>query len=70
VNGLEDEYNGALKCDVRDAMSAESKAEIQQLGFKTHGLVIYDTAGNIKAKLDGHRLSEKEIRDAVQMALN
>jgi len=70
VNGLENEYNGALKCDVRDGMTAESKAEIQQLGFKTHGLVIYDTAGNIKAKLDGHRLSEEEIRSAVQTALN
>jgi len=70
VNGLEDEYNGALKCDVRDGMSAESKAEIQQLGFKTHGLVIYDTDDKIKAKLDGHKLSEEVIRDAVQTALN
>lgn len=70
MNGLENEYNGALKCNVEDALSPEGKTEVQKLGFKTHGLVIYDTAGNIKAKLDGHRLSEKEIRDAVQTALN
>ncbi|MCK6622282.1 MAG: hypothetical protein HUU32_06500 [Calditrichaceae bacterium] len=69
MNGLETEYNGALKCEIKDGTTPESKAEIRQLGFKTHGLVVYDLAGNIKAKLDGHQLSEEEIREALGKAL-
>jgi len=69
VNGLEKEYNGALKCEVRNAFSPESQKEISQLGFDTHGLVIYDAAGNLKAKLDGHLLSEEAIRKAVNKVM-
>ncbi len=65
MNGLDKEYGNALKCEVRNAFAPESKKEISQLGFNTHGLVIYDAEGNLKVKLDGHLLSEEAIRKAV-----
>lgn len=69
MNGLEAEYQGALKCDVRNARSPQGQAEIKALGFQTHGLAIYDAAGNLKTKLDGHQLSEEEIRAAVKLVM-
>ncbi|RMH85112.1 MAG: hypothetical protein D6681_16365 [Calditrichaeota bacterium] len=69
MNGLEKEYKGALKCEVRNAFSPQSKKEIADLGFQTHGLAIYDPQGHLKVKLDGHRLSEETIRDAVQSVM-
>ncbi len=69
VNGLEQEYNGDLECDIQDATTEESRARIQGFGFANHGLVVFDRSGNLRAKRDGHMLGEREIRAAVETAL-
>ena len=69
MNGLEKEYQGELKCEILDASTPESKAQIDSYGFGTHGLVVFDGKGNLKQKIDGHKMSEKEIRSAVNMAM-
>ncbi|MFQ5639502.1 MAG: hypothetical protein ACE5IR_16070 [bacterium] len=66
MNGLEQEYAGVLDCDVLDATTAESKAEIQALGFGTHGMVFLDEQGAVVKKLDGHRMQEPLIREALK----
>ena len=69
VHGLEQEYNGILDCDIQDATTEESRARIQGYGFANHGLVVFDRSGTLRAKLDGHMLGEKEIRAAIEIAL-
>jgi hypothetical protein len=38
-------------------------------GFSSHGLVIQNGAGDVVAKLDGHMLTEPQIREALDGAL-
>ena len=66
VNGLEEEYQGTLECEILDATTSDSKAQIQAYGFGNHGLVIFDAQGNVEKKMDGHLMTEPEIRQAVQ----
>lgn len=66
MHGLEEEYRGALKAEIRDATTPKHKAEIREHGFETHGMVIYDAEGQLKKKLDGHLMQEPEIRRAVR----
>jgi hypothetical protein len=70
VNGLEEQHKGVLSCEVRDATDESGKADIAELGFGTHGMVIYDADGNILKKMDGHLMSEEEINLAVKEALD
>lgn len=70
VNGLEQEYDGALDCEVLDAMTAESQAKIQEYGFGNHGLVVFDGEGNLRVRIDGHLIEEAAIRAAVSSVLD
>ncbi len=65
MNGLEEEFQGTLKCDVLDATTAENKAQIKAYGFGNHGLVVFDGQGNVQKKMDGHLMGEPEIRAAL-----
>ena len=65
VNGLEEEFDGALACDVVDATTEKSKTEIAGYGFDNHGLVVFDTDDTAKWKKNGHHISEAEIRTAL-----
>lgn len=70
MNGLEKEYEGQLTCEIKDATDDAGKAAVKALGFKNHGLVIYDAkTENLLSKIDGHIISEEEIRKAVTSAL-
>lgn len=66
MDGLEKEYQGALRCEVLDATTSENKAQIRAYGFGSHGLVIFDAQGIVKKKMDGHFMREPEIRHALQ----
>ena len=66
VNGLEEEFKGALECEVLDAMTAENKAQIKAYGFDNHGLVVFDAQGTVRSKLNGHLMREPEIRAALK----
>ena len=65
VNSLEKEFQGALQCEVLDALTAENKEKIKGYGFDNHGLVVFDAHDNIKKKMNGHLMREPEIRAAL-----
>lgn len=66
MNGLEEQYTGTLECEILDATTEESKAQIKAYGFGNHGLVIFDGEGNLQKKMDGHKMQEPQIRQALQ----
>lgn len=65
MNGLEKEYDGALKVEEIPTTRPESKRLIDQYQLTTHGMLIFDEKGDLAKKLDGHFLEEEEIRTAV-----
>lgn len=69
MDGLEEENKGVLACEIRDATDEKGKAEIAELGFKSHGMVFYDPDRKILNKLDGHLMTEQEINSAVNQVL-
>ncbi len=70
MNGLEEQHKGVLSCEIRNATDEAGKADIAELGFGTHGMVIYDPDGNILKKMDGHLMTEEDINLAVDEALD
>ena len=65
MNGLEKEYNGALKVEELPTTNPESQKLIEQYGLTTHGMLIFNKDAALAKKLDGHFLDEPEIRGAV-----
>ncbi len=54
---------------ILDATAPANKRRIQELGFHSHGMVILDSRGNIKIKMDGHNLNEQTIRKAIERVM-
>ncbi len=65
MNGLEKEYDGALKVEEIPTTNPKSKKMIDHYQLTKHGMLILDGEGNLAQKLDGHFLDEPEIRSAV-----
>lgn len=65
MNGLEKEYDGALKVEELQATAPESKKMIDHYGLTTHGMLIFNKEDSLAKTLDGHFLDEPEIRSAV-----
>ena len=69
VSGLEKEYGGKVKAANVDASSPAAKKAIQDLGFKTHGLVIRDARGTAVFKQPDHTVNLDEARRALEELL-
>lgn len=70
MNGLDHEFKDRVQVSIEDATTPENVARIKnEFGFRNHGLVIYDKQGHIAQKLDGHLLSEPQIRSALDAVL-
>jgi len=65
VSGLESEFPGQVKARNVDATTPEAKKAIQELGFKSHGLVIRSTDGNVLHKQPDHTVDLDEARKAL-----
>lgn len=65
VSGLEREYPGQVKARNVDASAPEAKKAIQELGFKSHGLVIRSADGKVLHKQPDHSVSVDEARKAL-----
>ena len=71
MNGLGNEYKDRVRVSIEDATSAQNAPRVKnEFGFRSHGLVIYDKQGQIAQKLDGHMLSEPQIRGALESVLS
>lgn len=69
MNGLEKEYNGALKVNILPTTAEESQKQIASHGFQSHGMLIFDANKKLLTKMDGHFLKESQIREAVKTAI-
>jgi hypothetical protein len=65
VSGLEGEFPGQLKANNVDATTPEAKQAIQELGFKSHGLVIRSADGKVLFKQPDHTVNLDEARKAI-----
>ena len=65
VSGLEGEFPGQVKANNVDATTAEAKQAIQELGFKSHGLVIRSADGKVLFKQPDHTVNLDEARKAI-----
>jgi len=65
VSGLEMEYPGKVKAMNVDASTPAAQKAIQELGFKSHGLVIRDATGKPLFKQPDHTVSIDDTRRAL-----
>jgi hypothetical protein len=65
VSGLEKEFPGKVKAHNVDATTPESKKIVQDLGFKSHGLVIRSSDGKVLWKQPDHDVRIADVRQAV-----
>jgi hypothetical protein len=65
VSGLEQEFPGKVKAHNVDATTPESKKIVQDVGFKSHGLVIRSSDGKVLWKQADHDVRIDDVRQAV-----
>ena len=65
VSGLEQEFPGEVKAQNVDASAPEARKAIQELGFKSHGLVIRSAAGKVLHKQPDHAVKIDDARKAL-----
>ena len=65
VSGLEKDFPGQVKAKNVDATTPEAKKDIQELGFKTHGLVIRSADGKVLLKQPDHTVDLDKTRAAL-----
>jgi hypothetical protein len=65
VSGLEKEFPGQVKARNVDATTPDAKKAIQDLGFKSHGLVIRSADGKVLHKQADHTVNMDEARKAL-----
>ena len=65
MSGLEQEFPGKVKAQNVDATTPESKKIVQELGFKSHGLVIRSADGKVLWKQPDHDVKMDDVRKAI-----
>jgi hypothetical protein len=65
VSGLEKEFPGQVKARNVDATTPEAKKAIQDLGFKSLGLVIRSADGKVLHKQPDHTVNMEDARKAL-----
>ena len=65
VSGLQEEFPGQVKSQNVDATAPEAKKAIQDLGFKSHGLVIRSLDGKVLFKQPDHTVNLEDARKAI-----
>jgi hypothetical protein len=65
VSGLAEEFPGQVRAQNVDATTPEAKKAIQELGFKSHGLVIRSADGKVLFKQPDHTVNLDDARKAI-----
>ena len=68
---LEDEgtYEGQVRFTIvsaEETATAEAVAELERYELGSHGLVVLDSEGNVKAHIPGHEFGKQEIVVAIE----
>jgi hypothetical protein len=66
VSGLEQDFPGSVKAQNLDATTPENKKIVQELGFKSHGLVIRSSDGKTLWKQPDHDVNMEDVRKAIK----
>ncbi len=69
MSGLEQEFPGKVKAQNVDATTPESKKIVQELGFKSHGLVIRSSDGKTLWKQADHDVQMDDVRKEIATLL-
>jgi hypothetical protein len=69
VSGLEQEFPGKVKAHNVDATTQAAAKDIEQLGFKTHGIVIRSSDGKVLWKEADHQVKIDDVRNAIREQL-
>ena len=69
MSGLETAFPGKIEAHNVDATTDTSKAEVQALGFRNHGLVIRDPEGAVLWKQPDHDVKVEDAQQAIQELL-
>lgn len=72
MRGLEDEYRGRVRFDVRSVQSPGVEDEVRALPFggTNHGLVTFAADGTVAGVLPGHQFGRAEIEAKVKDLLS
>ena len=66
VSGLGEEFPGKVTGENVDARSPEGAAAVQELGFKSHGLVIRSADGKVLWKQPDHEVDLEDARQELR----
>ncbi len=66
MSGLEQEFEGRVVTENVDAMTPETEKICKDLGFRNHGLVVRDGAGNVLWKQPDHEVRVDDAREAIE----
>lgn len=69
MSGLEQEFGTKVRAFNVDATTPDSKATVQQLGFRNHGLVVRDPSGQVLWKQADHEVDVEQVRRNVERLL-
>ena len=69
VSGLEQAYPGKVTARNVDVTTPGARAELDKLGFKSHGLVIRSTSGETLWKQPDHTVSIIAVNEALHQIL-
>lgn len=69
VSELRKDFPGKVTPHNVDATQPEAKASIQELGFKSHGIVIRDLNGTVLWKQADHQVRIESVRTALHQIL-
>ena len=66
VSGLDKEFPGKVTGRNVDGTSKEGVAAVAELGFRSHGIVIRDSAGKAVWKQADHTVNMEDVRKALK----
>lgn len=69
VSGLEQEFPGRVRAHNVDATTPEAASACEELGFKSHGIVIRSESGEALWRQPDHEVDIDEVREQLRQLL-
>ena len=69
VSGLEQGFPGKVTSHNVDATTPQARADVRDLGFKSHGLVIRSVDGKVLWKQADHSVQMESVKKAIEEIL-
>ena len=69
VSGLEEEFAGRVIARNVTNQTDEAKQVVQELGFRSHGLVVRNKSGELLFKQADHQVKIEQVREKLKQLL-